>query len=114
MDLLQQTTDGIRDRLTVLQPAVDEAQALEGVLAAFPARRSTPPAANTATTVRPRPGARIEQVFAIVRQHPKGIEAPVIASKCGMAQNGAYGPLKKLASQGKVRKVGKRWKPVAA
>jgi hypothetical protein len=118
----------ITDRLTELQPLVDEyarlqaaAAALDGILApsAGPnaARRAAaaPSVNGRGATHRKRgrpkgSGTRAGQALEIVKAHP-GITISEIAEKLSIKQNYLYRVLPGLAQDGLVVKEGLGWKP---
>jgi hypothetical protein len=127
-DFLDEKRREITDRLTELEPLVDEharlqaaAAALEGVPApsagSSPARRAPArPSARTRGAThgrRGRPkgsGTRGAEALELVKAHP-GITIPEIAEKIGIKQNYLYRVLPGLAQDGLVIKEGRGWKP---
>ena len=129
-DFLEEKKREIAQRLRELKPLVDEYNQLEGALSALggvkaaggatrtrsaaPARRARR-GTGTGTRRRGRPkgsGTRAQETLSLVKGSP-GITIPELAAKMGIKQNYLYRVLPGLESDGKVRKEGRGWHPVA-
>lgn len=119
----------VADRMKKIRPQYEEYQELERVLAALegvegpkrgpgrpPGSRNRRPRARPAGAKRRRRragGTRGEQVVKLVQQNP-GITVPELAKRLGMSRpNYLYKVMGELASDGRVRKDGKGFQPVA-
>src|SRR4051812_36503526 len=131
-DFLEEKKKEIAQRLRELKPLVDEYHQLEGALTALGgvsgrAATTTRSSSGSATTRRRRgstgtgtrrrgrpkgSGTRAQQTLSLVKDSP-GITIPELATKMGIKQNYLYRVLPGLESDGKVRKDGRGWHPVA-
>jgi hypothetical protein len=127
-DFLDEKRREITDRLTELEPLVDEYARLQAAVAALdgvPAPTAHPgPALRAAArpsagrggathgrSGRPKgSGTRGVEALELVKAHP-GITVPEIAEKMGIRQNYLYRVLPGLAKDGLVVKDGRGWKP---
>lgn len=142
-EFLEEKRSEIDERIAELRSAVDEFQRLEAALAALngiasngasatrasatraprkrgpgrPRRRSRTVAADTTTAAkragRPKGGGRRsrEALEAVAKQ--PGITIAELAARMGIKQNYLYRLMPTLEQEGKVRKEGRRWHPVA-
>ncbi len=134
VDFLDEKRSEIDARLKELRPLVEEYQRLEAATSAlagiYPpsasasASQSTRPPAQAAKRNsngassgrrRGRPkgsGKRGNEALAVVTAQP-GITIPQIAEHMGIKQNYLYRVLPSLANEGRVKKDGRGWHPVA-
>lgn len=136
-DFLDQKRKEITNRLSELEPLVDEYRRLEAAASALagvagsansggsttaPKRRGRPrgsttrPKAAVASAAKGRPGrrkgsgTRAAQTVALVKGEP-GITIPQLAAKMGIKQNYLYRVLPGLQQEGKITKQGRGWHP---
>lgn len=111
--------DGLRAQTTTLESEALDLELADAALAGVgagpiaEARAALGLDRGAATRKRRLPAKRRDQILAVVRAHPDGIEAPAIAKKVGIKSTHVYQPLRVLEDDGQVTKDGRLYKPVA-
>lgn len=137
LDELQKMEERVQSRLRELKPLVGEYEQLQQLAKRFgieadggePARASArartaarPPSRRAARSTRSgagarragrsRGGGRQEQIVQLVQQRP-GITVRELGRQLGVDPTGLYRPVRRLESEGKVRKDGAALHPTA-